>query len=134
VISFTSRAIYRWGKRPWSILYRRLCGFQSWSRYSQEQRNLCAYRESNTDIPVIQPVACSLYSISYPGQYEHIMVCRPVAKQRPRKKIRQRPVNINRGMVFSALSAPIAAYATIDTATETVFSVRSVPRYYKQDN
>jgi hypothetical protein len=39
-----------------------------------------------------------------------IVACRPVT--------RQRPVNSNRGIVFSALSAPMAAQAAMDTATE----------------
>jgi hypothetical protein len=34
-----------------------------------------------------------------------------------RETIKQRPVNSNRGMVFSAWSAPMAAHATIDSAT-----------------
>jgi hypothetical protein len=36
--------------------------------------------------------------------------------------------------VFSARSALMAEHATIDTTIVTVFLVRSVPRYYKQDS
>jgi hypothetical protein len=36
--------------------------------------------------------------------------------------------------VFSTASAPLAAHATINTTVGTLFSVPSVPKYYKQDN
>jgi hypothetical protein len=55
------------------------------------------------------------------------VACRPVT--------RQRPVYSNRGMAFSAQSAPMAAHATMDAAAEErCFLVWSVPRCYKQDN
>jgi hypothetical protein len=56
-------------------------------------------------------------------KWQDIVACRPVARQRQRNNrtmavTRQRPVNSNTGIVFSARSTPMAAHATMDTATE----------------
>jgi hypothetical protein len=48
---------------------------------------------------------------------------------------RQRPVNSNRGMLFSARSAPVTAHlSSIYSNRGTVCSVRSVAKCYKQDS
>jgi hypothetical protein len=57
-----------------------------------------------------------------PRSYENAVACRPVA--------RRRPADNNREMMFSALSARQQS----NSSRETVFSVRFVPRYYKQNN
>jgi hypothetical protein len=56
----------------------------------------------------------------------------------------QQPVNIIRGIVFSAQSVSMAAHATMECHViakqqlhckrETMFSTRSVPRCYKKDH
>jgi hypothetical protein len=46
------------------------------------------------------------------------MACRPIARQRPRNKLlynnKQWPTNSNKGMVFSVLSVPMTAHATME--------------------
>jgi hypothetical protein len=56
VVSFTPRPLYPKGKIPWYPLDRRLCGPQSRSGRSGEEKIPIPRQESNPRTPVVQPV------------------------------------------------------------------------------
>jgi hypothetical protein len=68
VVSFTPRPLYPQGKSPWYPSDRRLSGSQSRSGRDEEEKKSFHFtcRELN---PVVQPVAESLYWLSYPSLY-----------------------------------------------------------------
>jgi hypothetical protein len=67
VVSFTTRPLYPQGKTPWYPFNRRLGGPRSRSGRGGEEKNTQPRRESNRRTPIVQPLAQSLYRLSYHG-------------------------------------------------------------------
>jgi hypothetical protein len=68
-VSFTCQLFYPWGKKPWYPLDRRLDEPQTWSGCSDEEEKIPLPAGYQT--LVIQPIAQSLYWLSYHGSWSN---------------------------------------------------------------
>jgi hypothetical protein len=75
VVSFTTRPLYSRGKSPWYPLAKRLGGPRN--RSGRREENSCHYRDSNSDLSVVHPVAsrytdCAIPATIHPYLHTYI--------------------------------------------------------------